>query len=60
MLERIEENPDSFKPLRGFSECFRVRFSNLRLIYVLKGTTIWLIIVDKRKRVYKDMLKRLK
>ena len=60
LLKRIKENPHRFKPLKGFSECFRVRFSNFRLIYVLKGTTIWLITVDKRKRVYKEMIKRFK
>ena len=60
LILRIKEDPYRFKPLKGFPECFRVRFSSLRLVYVLKGETLWLIIVDKRKRVYKEMRKRIK
>ena len=60
LISRVKEDPYRFKTLKGCSECFRVRFNNLRLIYVLKGKTLWLIIVDKRKRVYKEMRKRIK
>lgn len=60
LILRIKEDPNRFKPLRGYAGLFRVRFSGLRLVYALRDETIWLIIVDKRKRVYKEMLKRLK
>ena len=60
LILRIKEDPYRFKPLKGCPECFRVRFSNFRLVYVLQSKTIWLIIVNKRKRVYKEMRKRMK
>ncbi|MDF1534677.1 MAG: type II toxin-antitoxin system RelE/ParE family toxin [Methanosarcinaceae archaeon] len=59
LILRIKEDPYRFKTLKGFPECFRVRFSSFRLVYVIKGETLWLIIVDKRKRVYKEMQKRI-
>ena len=45
---RIKDDPYRFKTLKGCSECFRVRFSNFRLVYALRSKIIWLIIVDKR------------
>ncbi len=60
LILRIKENPGRFKPLRGYQGLFRVRFSGFSLVYALRGEIIWLLIVDKRKRVYKEMLKRLK
>ena len=60
LILRIKDNPNRFKPLTGYVGCFRIRFSGLRLVYAIKGETIWLIIVDKRKRVYKEMAKRIK
>ena len=59
LILRIKEDPYRFKPLKGCPECFRVRFSNFRLVYVLQSKTIWLIIVNKRKQVYKEMRKRI-
>lgn len=59
IIVKLKEDPYRFKSLKGCTECFRVRFSNLRLIYALKSNTLWLIIVDKRKRVYKEMRKRI-
>jgi mRNA-degrading endonuclease RelE of RelBE toxin-antitoxin system len=59
IIVRLKEDPYRFKSLKGCTECFRVRFSNLRLIYALKGNMLWLIIIDKRKRVYKEMRKRI-
>lgn len=60
LIFKIKENPERFKPLKGFHGVFRIRFSGLRLVYAIKGEIIWLIIVDKRKNVYKKMLKRIK
>lgn len=60
LIVRIKDNPSRFKPLTGYVGCFRIKFSGLRLVYAIKGETIWLIIVDKRKRVYKEMAKRIK
>lgn len=60
LILRIKDNPNRFKPLTGYVGCFRIRFSGLRLVYAIKGETIWLIIVDKRKRVYKEMANRIK
>ncbi len=60
LIFKIKEDPARFKPLKGFHGVFRVRFSGFRLVYALKGEIIWLVIVDKRKYVYKEMLKRIK
>ncbi len=60
LILRIKEDPYRFKTLKGCPECFRVRFSNFRLVYALRNKTIWLIIVDNRKRVYKEMRKRIR
>ncbi|TRZ87520.1 MAG: hypothetical protein D4R88_09255 [Methanosarcinales archaeon] len=60
LILRIKENPNRFKPLTGYTGCFRIRFSGLRLVYAIRGETIWLLIVDKRKTVYKEMAKRIK
>ena len=59
LILRIKEDPYRFKPMKGFTDCFRVRFGNLRLVFAIKSEIIWLIIVDKRKKVYKEMRKRL-
>jgi len=59
LILRIKEDPYRFKTLKGIPECFRVRFSSFRLVCVIKGETLWIIIVDKRKRVYKEMQKRI-
>jgi mRNA-degrading endonuclease RelE of RelBE toxin-antitoxin system len=59
LILRIKENPHRFRPLKGYQGCFRVRFSGFRLVFALRSETIWLIIVDKRKSVYKEMQKRL-
>ena len=37
---RIKEGPYRFKTLKDCPECFRVRFSNFRLVYALRGKTI--------------------
>ncbi|VVB91476.1 Uncharacterised protein [uncultured archaeon] len=55
LILRIKENPDRFKLLTGCHRCFRVRFGNFRLVYALKSKTIWLIIVENRKKVYKEL-----
>lgn len=60
LIFKIKEDPARFKSLKGFYGVFRVRFSGFRLVYALKGEIIWLVIVDKRKYVYKKMLKRIK
>jgi mRNA-degrading endonuclease RelE of RelBE toxin-antitoxin system len=60
LIFKIKEAPERFKPLKGFQGVFRVRFSGFRLVYALKGEIIWLVIVDKRKHVYNEMLKRIK
>ncbi len=60
IIFKIKEDPERWKPLKGFHGVFSVRFSGLRLVYALKSEIIWLVIVDKRKHVYKKMLKRLK
>lgn len=44
LILRIKDDPYRFKPLKGFPECFRVRFSSFRLVYVIISETLLLIL----------------
>lgn len=59
VLEKIRENPERYKQLKHLPSCYSVRIKHLRLIYYLEGDTIFLVIVGKRKTVYKEMGKRM-
>lgn len=58
-LEKIKENPTRYKQVKGIPNCFRLRIGNLRVVYLVKGDEIWILIVEKRKSVYREMKKRL-
>ncbi|RZB29442.1 MAG: hypothetical protein AEth_01170 [Candidatus Argoarchaeum ethanivorans] len=59
-LKRLKENFIRYKPIKGIPNCFRLRIGNLRVVYIVKGDEIWILIVEKRKQVYKEMKKRLR
>ena len=59
-LKRIKENPTRYRPVKGIPNCFRLRIGNLRVVYMVKGDGIWILIVEKRKQVYKEMKKRIR
>jgi len=58
IILEIKENPKRFKSLKGFKNHFRVRFDKYRLIYCLDGNEIHLLILEKRKKAYKELKKR--
>ncbi len=57
-LQKIKENPTRFDHMRGGGNFYKVRFSNLRLIYCLENKIIWLLIVERRDKVYDSYIKR--
>ncbi|NMG83726.1 MAG: type II toxin-antitoxin system RelE/ParE family toxin [Methanosarcinales archaeon] len=59
-LRKIKENPTRYKSVKGIPNCFRLRIGNLRVVYMAKEAEIWILIVEKRKQVYKEMKKRLR
>ncbi len=58
IILEIKENPRHFKALKGFKNHFRVRFDKYRLIYCLEDNEIHLVILEERKKVYKELKKR--
>ncbi|MCK4310503.1 MAG: type II toxin-antitoxin system RelE/ParE family toxin [Methanomicrobia archaeon] len=58
IILEIKENPRRFKALKGFKNHFRVRFDKYRLIYCLRDNEIHLVILEERKKVYKELKKR--
>ncbi|MFQ6089527.1 MAG: type II toxin-antitoxin system RelE/ParE family toxin, partial [Candidatus Methanofastidiosia archaeon] len=59
ILSKIKENPTRYRKLKKFKNCYRVRIGNLRVVYILKGEIIWIVIVGKREKVYREMKKRI-
>jgi mRNA-degrading endonuclease RelE of RelBE toxin-antitoxin system len=58
IILKIKENPERFKTLKGFKNHYRVRFDEYRLIYCLEHNEIHLLILERRKKVYKELKKR--
>ncbi|MEA1993087.1 MAG: type II toxin-antitoxin system RelE/ParE family toxin [Euryarchaeota archaeon] len=59
MIDKIREIPERYKRLKHFTDFYSVRAKNFRVIYFLEENTIFLLIVGSRKRVYKEMKKRM-
>ncbi len=53
LYDKIEKDPFRFKPLHGDIATFRVRISNYRLIYKVRGNDIIMLRFEKRSKVYK-------
>ncbi len=58
-IERIKAKPDEFNELRGGNNCCKVRIESMRLIYFYDNTNLWFLILDSRKSVYNEYMKRL-
>lgn len=57
---KIKQNPERLKHLSGGSNCYREAITNsIRLIYYLKGNTIWLLTIGPHDKAYKEFKKRL-
>ncbi|MBI2655398.1 hypothetical protein HYX06_03170 [Candidatus Woesearchaeota archaeon] len=58
--KKIKENPLRQEHLSGGANCYREPITdNIRLVYYIKGDTIWLLTVGKHKEAFKTYLKRL-
>lgn len=58
--EKIKGNPERQKHLSGGENCYREPITeNIRLIYFVKGNTVWFLTIGKHKEAYKSYLKRL-
>jgi len=58
--KKIRENPEREKHLSGGTNCYREPITkNIRLVYLIKGNTVWLLTIGKHKEAYKTHLKRL-
>lgn len=50
----LKANPYAGKPLRGeWKGVYSLRVGNYRVLYKIKGNTIFLLVAGHRKRVYK-------
>lgn len=56
---KIQKHPERYVHLSGGSNCYKIRFGKLRLIYLLKERTIYILIVYRRGKVYEEYKKRL-
>ncbi|MEK6963513.1 MAG: hypothetical protein AABX70_03745 [Nanoarchaeota archaeon] len=58
--EKIKANPLRLKHLSGGSNCYREEItSNTRLIYYILGNEIWMLVIDKHDKAYRNFRKRL-
>jgi len=50
----LKTSPYAGKPLRGeWKGVYSLRVGNYRVLYQIKGSTVFLLVVGHRKRVYK-------
>ncbi len=54
-LKKLEHSPYIGKKLRGFDSLYRIRVGKFRIIYKIdeKEKVIYIVLIDKRSRVYK-------
>jgi len=58
--KKVKENPLRLKHLSGGTNCYREPITdNIRLIYYIKGKTIWLLTIGTHKKAFEKYLKRL-
>ena len=58
--KKIKTNPIRHEHLSGGSNCYREPVTdNIRLIYYVKGNTIWLLTIGLHRKAFKDYIKRL-
>jgi len=57
-IERIKQNPEQAKGLKGKNNCYTVRIENMRLVYYFEGSDLWFLVLENRKSVYDEYLKR--
>ncbi|MFH0817249.1 MAG: type II toxin-antitoxin system RelE/ParE family toxin [Candidatus Micrarchaeota archaeon] len=53
VVRKIGEKPECAKRLTGFSNRFRARFLNYRIIYYIEGDSIIFVSISKRARAYR-------
>ncbi len=58
-IERIKTDPAEFKDLKGKNNCYTIRVEHMHLVYYFDGPNLWFLIIESRKIVYDEYLKRL-
>jgi len=57
-IAKIKEDPLRFKRLGLYKNAYRIRIGKLRIIYVIREGTIWVLIIEKRSKVYESLPER--
>ena len=57
-IERIKLNPLRYKRLTSYKDLYSFRAGKIRIIYLLKDSIIWIIIIEKRSKVYSLLSER--
>ena len=58
-IEQIKHKPEQAKDLKGNDSCYTIRIENMRLVYYFDKVNLWFLIIESRKSVYEEYLKRL-
>ncbi|MEK6981840.1 MAG: hypothetical protein AABX38_02815 [Candidatus Micrarchaeota archaeon] len=58
-LEIIKQSPDQFKHLKGKNNCYSIIIEGMRLVYYFDKVNLWFLILENRKSVYEEYVKRL-
>ncbi len=58
-IARIKEDPGQFKHLHGGGSVYTIRIENMRLVFYFEAPNLWFLILDSRKSVYAEYVKRL-
>ena len=59
-IDKIKENPLRYKHLNIYKNTYRLRIGKIRIVYLIKENTIWILIIEKRSKVYSSLSERYK
>lgn len=59
-IDKIKENPLRCKHLKFYKNTYRLRVGKIRIVYLIKENTIWILIIEKRSKVYSSLSERYK
>jgi addiction module RelE/StbE family toxin len=55
LIEKLIKDPKRYKPLHGYSNIYRMRFEQFRLVYKVEENKITLLFLRKRDVVYRSV-----
>lgn len=59
-IDKIKENPLRYKHLTVYKNAYRLRAGKIRIVYLIKENTIWILIIEKRSKIYGSLPDRYK